>query len=318
VRVAFHADDLGFSPSINDGIFDALRRGVLTGASVLSNAPKASEALAEWKAIDAERRGGTLPSLVARKQLDDLEKPFDLGVHLNLSQGRPLSDAKFPGSMLDDEGCFRGLRSLMRLLSPDASRYAHVICLELSAQIEFVLDHSIRPVRLDGHQYCELVPVVGHIVHQLAERYDINAVRVAREPGVLGALVQSHGLYAVSLCPSTIATQCFAVAYASRSRRAGLHHPQLFFGTVTAGRVGRREIERFVSVAIHKCTALAEIGLHPAKQTAGNASSNRTSKSDLAWHDPLSDLRPSELEWLVDAGFPAWLGDRGICLGRVS
>src|SRR5262249_10098123 len=136
VRVAFHADDLGFSPSITDGICDALRNGILTGASIIATGLDAARALLMWKAVENEQREGSIPSWTIRSRLGDSNKPFDLGVHLNLSQGKPLTGACFPTALLDRRGAFRGLHTILRLLCPDATRYVDAVRHELKAQIE--------------------------------------------------------------------------------------------------------------------------------------------------------------------------------------
>ncbi|MEI7781365.1 MAG: ChbG/HpnK family deacetylase [Planctomycetota bacterium] len=319
MRVALHADDLGQSPAISAGILEAFRAGLLTGSSILANAPHAARSLAGWKTLEEDRRKDSLPSQANRSRLDDPKTPFDLGVHLNLSQGRPLATAHLPQSLLDGEGCFRGLHTLVQLLAPGASKYGEAIRRELSTQIEFVLDHSIHPSRLDGHQYCELIPVVGQVVHALAQRYGITAVRVAREPGVLGTLASSRGARGLATWPAAITKQVLAGCYAAQSRRAGLHHPQWFFGTVTAGRVGPQQIDRFLNIAARRDATSIEIGLHPARRTGSEACDDQTSAgAGRDWKDPLAELRHRELEWLVDGDFTEWLRSRGVRLGRVS
>jgi predicted glycoside hydrolase/deacetylase ChbG (UPF0249 family) len=240
-------------------------------------------------------------------------------VHLNLTQGRPLSKADFPQSLLDGDGCFRGLRALVQLLAPGASQYAEAIRLEFSTQIEFVLDHSIQPSRLDGHQYCELVPLVGQILHSLADRYGITSVRVAREPGVFGTLASSHGARGLAKWPVAITKQILGEYYAVQSRRMGVHHAQWFFGTVTAGRIGPKQIDRFLNIAARRGATCIEIGLHPGRRTSdGLYDDESKAKTGWPWNDPLGELRCRELEWLVDGGFTEWLERRGVQLGRVS
>lgn len=317
--VALHADDLGFSPAINDGICDSLRLGLLTGASVLANAPAAPEALAAWRRLEDERAGGVLPSSRARQTLDDPGVPFDLGVHLNLSQGPPLTGAAFPAALLDHEGHFRGVETFVRLMLPGASRHADAVRRELERQIEYVLDHAVRPTRLDGHQYCELAPLVGRIVHELATRHGITSVRVAREPGRSGTLVANRGLRGVAGIPDALAKRALAVVCRRSARHAGLRHASCFFGSVTAGRVGLRDLERFLGLAAARNAALVEIGLHPGLPPAGGCpGAHGPSSVSAPWHDPLAPMRPAEHRWLVGEELPALLLRRRVRLGRVG
>lgn len=313
MRVALHADDLGFSAAISGGILDAIRHGLLCGASVLANGPDAAAALTAWAAIEAERRAGVLPSLPARARLDDPPLPFDLGVHLNLSQGRPLTGPGFPGTLLDRDGAFAGLATFARLLLPGAARHAAAIRRELDAQIGFVRDHGMRPVRLDGHQYCELTPLVGGIVVELAARHAIAAVRVAREPGGIGTLLVSRGPAGWLAAPGGLAKRLLAAGLRRRTARAGLGHADWFFGSVTAGRVGRLETERFLALAASRGARRIEIGLHPAL-----AAADTNPPPGAAWHDPLAATRPAEHRWLVSATLAELLHGTAARLGRLG
>lgn len=319
MRVGLHADDLGFSPAVNDGIEDAIRRGLLTGASVLANAPAATSALMEWRRIEDQRRDGTLPSLEARRMLDEPLRPFDLGVHLNLSQGRPLTANAFPASLLDRSGAFRGVGTFLALMQPGANRHAEAVRRELTAQMEFVLDHAMRPVRVDGHQYCELTPLVGRIVHELAVRFGIAAVRVAREPGVFGTVLCNRGARGMVSMPGAVAKRLLASCYLQRTRRTPLRCPDEFFGTATAGRVGLPEIDRFLAIGLGRKAKLIEIGLHPATPESRSCFIPPESASgDAPWHDPLAETRPDEHGWLVGDELPRLLLRRRVRLGRLA
>lgn len=316
--VALHADDLGFSTAVNDGIGDALRRGLLTGASVLANAPETAAGLVAWRRIDDERRGGGLPSATARRLLgDDASRPFDLGVHLNLSQGRPLTGDGFPASLLDREGRFGGLGTFVRLMLPGAARHAAAVRRELAAQIEFVLDHGVRPARLDGHQYCELIPLVGRIVADLAARHSVAAVRVASEPGVVGTLLRSRGAArAMAGVPAAGAKRLLAAGLRRCARRAGLRHPARFFGSVSAGLVDLAVLERFLAVGKRRGAESIEIGLHPALPQVREDPGGPACDGD--WHDPLAATRPLEHAWLTGDRLPRLLLAYGARLGRLA
>ena len=70
VRLVINADDLGFAPGVNRGIFEAHAAGTVSSASMIVTAPAFAEA-AEHARRDAPRLG--------------------VGLHLNLVTGAPLS-----------------------------------------------------------------------------------------------------------------------------------------------------------------------------------------------------------------------------------
>ena len=47
-RLVLHADDLGMSRRVSEGILQGFRGGPLTSASLLSNGPDAARALQRW------------------------------------------------------------------------------------------------------------------------------------------------------------------------------------------------------------------------------------------------------------------------------
>ena len=96
-RIALHADDLGMNPAVTDGILQGFEQGLLTSTSLLSNAPDAARALDRWRQLESRRAQGSLASMARRQRLQDPAQPFDLGIHLNLTQGRPLIGAALSG-----------------------------------------------------------------------------------------------------------------------------------------------------------------------------------------------------------------------------
>ena len=86
-RVVFHADDYGMNAAVNQGILQAFRDGLLTSTSLLANAPAAKEACQAWQTVLEDLAAGRLHSSEERRKVDVPHLPFDLGIHLNLTQG---------------------------------------------------------------------------------------------------------------------------------------------------------------------------------------------------------------------------------------
>jgi predicted glycoside hydrolase/deacetylase ChbG (UPF0249 family) len=168
-----NADDFGISERVNAGIVMAHRAGIVTATSLMA-VGRAFEPAVQWCR--------TVPSL-------------DVGVHLTLVAEKPLrphgsslpgADGRLPPSV----GAF-----LRRWLSGKV-RFADVQA-ELSAQIERVLDHGLRPTHLDSHQHVHALPGLAALTQRLAARYGIPFVRVPFEDGWIGGAQDLHGLYRV-------------------------------------------------------------------------------------------------------------------------
>ena len=157
--LVINADDLGLTVGVNNGIFDAHDRGVLTSASVFANARATEDAIAR-----ALRR----PSL-------------GVGCHLTLVDGQPtLPPARVP-SLIEGDGRFH--RSWKPFI---------VSCLlgrislgeveqELTAQIDRIRSAGLRLTHLDAHKHVHAYPPIFAIVVRLAERFRIPVVRVPFE-----------------------------------------------------------------------------------------------------------------------------------------
>jgi predicted glycoside hydrolase/deacetylase ChbG (UPF0249 family) len=317
--LVLHADDLGFSPAINRGIIDGFQRGLLTSTSVLANAPAVTDAIALWNELELRRRHRLLASDGPRRHLRDPWLPFDLGVHLNLTQGRPLT-AGYPLELLDSHGRFPGVGGLFaRSLVAVRSAIRSAVEQELQAQIELLLDHRAPLGHLNGHQYVECLPLVSEIVPRLARRYSLRTVRVAWEPGLTrGLLVQGAprewGLAQIK--------RLFAFRWKLQATRHGLQFPHCYFGTAHAGRITGDVLRRFLRAARGN---FVEIGMHPGQAPLtlrmpgrGESDEGGWLSADDDWQDPLAAERPFELELLTSLDMAEWIATSGWTLGRLS
>jgi predicted glycoside hydrolase/deacetylase ChbG (UPF0249 family) len=308
-RLALHADDFGMNRAVSNGILHGFRHGLLTSTSVLSNAPDAARALSQWKGLLVEQSNGRLPSADVRRRLGDPECPFDLGVHLNLTQGRPLGD-RYPAELLDPEGRFPGIFSLFARLRQSGDKLREAIREEWRQQIQFLCDHGLRPTHLNGHQYVEMLPATSELVPGLMERFGIKAVRLALEPALLRNIAL-HG-FQIAKWPLARVKHLFAATFRTLVDARRIAHPDAYYGTAHAGGVDLKLLQLFL--ASSQRHQFIEIGLHPGQ------SAEEPSPEDLAngWSDPLALARPKELEMLVSEELPRCLQSRGRSLGRLQ
>lgn len=160
-RFIVNADDLGWSVGVTDGILLAHRNGIVTSATLAANMPDAERAVA----------------------LATAEPALGVGIHLNVCQGRPISDAN--SKLADNDGLMRftGPGLIWRcMLRP---RLIGAVLTECEAQIRWVLDHNMRPTHLDSHRHVHAFPPLFAGVVRLARRYGIPFVRwpLERLPG---------------------------------------------------------------------------------------------------------------------------------------
>jgi dolichyl-phosphate beta-glucosyltransferase len=134
-RVIIHADDYGLAAGVNRAIEEGLRSGALNSASIMLGGDHAAAALT-WAAAHPE---------------------FDFGVHLNLTQGRPVLPVDQVRSLVGADGGFRPLVPfLARFLLGQVAR--DEIAAEWRAQIAAARRAGVRISHLDSHQHVHLIP----------------------------------------------------------------------------------------------------------------------------------------------------------------
>jgi hopanoid biosynthesis associated protein HpnK len=224
-RLIINADDFGLTEGVNHGVLKAHQGGIVTSTTLLAN-------------------GAAFESAVALA----LAAPgLGVGVHLNLSQGRPVADASRVASLLNRDGCFSGgppglLSSVLfgKLNRAELER-------EWRAQIEKVRGAGIAITHLDGHKHVHMLPGVFPIVVRLAREYGIPAVRLAIErPASLGRLLRRNGGAATRLIRQRVrahALAALAIGCRKQLRQARIHSTAYFYGITQTGFLDRAELE---------------------------------------------------------------------------
>lgn len=307
--VILHADDFGMNRAVTRGILHGFSHGLLTSTSLLANAPDAAAALVGWKQLLADQRDGRLPSQDTRRRLSDAASPFDLGIHINLTQGRPLTGERYPAELLDAQGRFPGIFPVFRKLWRVVRKLEPAIEAELCAQIERLLDHGLAPTHLNGHQYIETLPGIAAVVPRVMHRYGIPVVRVARESSLLRTTLfrgepANAGLASIKCL--------FATRFQRQMDAAAIARPQAFFGTSHAGRINLNLMQAFLRSG-QRGDGPIEIGMHPG------CLPERAVDFLCAdgWGDPLAVDRPHELSLLTSPQFAELLAQHHLALGRL-
>jgi len=159
-RLIINADDFGLCESVNKGIVEAHTKGVLTSTTIMTNMPAAEQAADLAK---------NLPTL-------------GLGVHLNLTTGKPLCQDNTVKLILDSQGHFALSPGKLALASLITGKVRTAIETELASQIQWLIDKNIKPTHLDSHKHIHSFPTIFPIVCRLAKRFGVSAIRYTFEP----------------------------------------------------------------------------------------------------------------------------------------
>lgn len=153
-KLIVNADDFGLTSGINRAVLEGMTKGIITETTVMVNMPGASEALDMAREFFPER----------------------VGIHLNLTCGRPVLDPEEVPSLVDESGNFYRRRAILMEKASPAE-----IEKELRAQVEKFLKSGLYPSHLDCHHHLHLHSEVAKIVAELAKELDVPVRAVDAE-----------------------------------------------------------------------------------------------------------------------------------------
>ena len=158
-RLIVNADDFGIAEAVNRGIAEAFDRGIVTSTSIMAT----GEAFGH--AVELARRR---PALA-------------VGVHLVLTEQRPLIGSAAAATLVDADGRFHPHVKQLLGKQMRGQISAAEVRAELDAQMRRVRDAGIAISHIDGHQHVHVLPGVAGIVAELAASYGVAAVRYPAE-----------------------------------------------------------------------------------------------------------------------------------------
>ncbi len=155
LELIINADDLGFSKGINYAVLKANNEGFLTHSSLMANMSYFNHAI---------------------KEIIPKTKNLNIGVHLNLTCGKSLSNSK----KLSNKGIFKN-SFITLLFKPKTAKVLYEIEQELELQILKIKEKGIKITHIDGHEHIHIIPSINKIVKKLAHKYNIPRIREINE-----------------------------------------------------------------------------------------------------------------------------------------
>ena len=275
-RLIVNADDLGADKARNAGILETIAGGVVTSVSILPNGPVLEDALSQLRLLDPAR--------------------ISLGLHLNLSEGRPLS--YHLRLLTGPDGAFLGKTRAQKILMCQGDpALEKEVADEMVAQIRALRDAGIRIHHLDGHQHVHVFPAVIRMAIELAKEHRIPWMRIPEEPPP-----SSIPLNAASLEEARLFSGLARLAR-PRLDGSGIQTTDHFRGLYHKGRLSLSLLEDLADEMPH---GLMEFMVHPGRVPAILSTGPFASFST-------SD-RERELEALMDRGFRMALEKAGVIL----
>ena len=247
------ADDLGYSAGIDRAILAAYRDGIVRSTSLLVTFPRAQEAAEMARAAHG----------------------LEVGLHIDLVEGTPVSDVARVPTLVDADGRFLGLGRLFRGLASGRVRASEVAA-EIRAQVARARELGTPALAWDSHRHVHLFPLVARVVGAVAKEQGARWIRRASPPS------PTRARKAVILGLATAGSSMFLRRVPGNDWYVDL--------------TSRRPAPDAAWVALlATLPGVGEIGAHPGP-------------GDDA-HDPIAALRPRDLALLTDPLLRVALGD---------
>ena len=226
IRLVVNADDLGLHPSIDAGILQAHREGIVTSATVLVTGKSAARAIADAKA-----------------------QHLPLGVHLCLTTLLPPAADPSRVPSLAPGGRFRPRWPQVIAAWAMGRINLNEVEIEFRAQIALARRLGAQPDHLDGHQHLHLLPGFARVVKAIALDEKLPLRWPTARPSIAwlgrpGSALKTAGLAVLS--------------QVARGQSAGLPG----WGTFEAGALTE---DRLLAIISKLPPGDHEIGCHPGK-----------------------------------------------------
>ena len=155
-----NADDFGYSESVNSAICKCFADGTINRTTILVNMPSSEEALS------LARENGFFESV---------------GLHINLTEGKALSEECRKSQLCDENGFLKGefhVPFKARIFLPKAIRKA--IYAEAEAQIKKFIEMGFPLRHADSHNYTHSYLSVYGEIKKLFKKYGFTSTRISR------------------------------------------------------------------------------------------------------------------------------------------
>lgn len=159
-NIIVNADDFGYSEKVNEAITEAFIHGYINRTTLMVNMPAVSSAL-----------------LLAQKYGFHNK----VGLHLNLTEGTPVTTGMKQCDFFCKDGLFKGnIRSLVK--KPIKRSTRDILKDEIKAQIERYFELGLTLCHLDSHHHVHTEILVIRLTESVLskESTDFRSIRIAR------------------------------------------------------------------------------------------------------------------------------------------
>ncbi len=161
VKIIINADDFGLNTSCTKAICKAFEEGLITDTTMIANG------FAFYEAV---------------KCIKDYQLQDKIGVHFNITEGKPLTDAISKMPTFTENGVFHGKINRLKKLTEDEKQAVYE---ELSAQIKRLEQNGVKLTHADSHHHIHTGIFIAPIFVHVCKEHGVNKVRLHRNIGTI-------------------------------------------------------------------------------------------------------------------------------------
>ena len=158
-KIVINADDFGLNESCTKAICKAFCEGLITDTTMIANGTAFVESVKCIQRFGFQNK---------------------IGIHFNLTEGKPLTRTIASMQTFSENGVFHGKINRVKRLSK-AEKYA--VYEELSAQIEKLEKMGVEITHADSHHHIHTSIFIAPIFARVCNEHDIKKVRLHRNIG---------------------------------------------------------------------------------------------------------------------------------------
>ncbi|RYU68691.1 carbohydrate deacetylase [Aliivibrio finisterrensis] len=151
MKFILNADDFGLSESVNNGIVECFKSGVVTSTTIMMNQAGVAHAVQLYQQ-------GLIP---------------EVGLHFTVTAGKPLSPPCNVASLIDENGYFLDRQTLMTKEVSEEEVY-----LELNTQYQAAINAGLTINHIDSHHFAGVYPPLKKAFIRFANDINLPVRRV--------------------------------------------------------------------------------------------------------------------------------------------
>lgn len=235
-KLIINADDFGLSKGVNHGILSGFRNGIVTSATLLANMNYFDHAVQ-----------------IAKENPD-----MPIGVHLNLSWGKPVTSSASVPSLVNSNGYFLKSSAIFAKRYFGGQVSIPEVCLEFRNQVSRISDAGINPTHLDTHKHLHCLPGIMKALISTATEFKIDKIRLPLEKNII------HNMNHKLSIPKLSWKACFARLLCTNQQKllqnSGIRTTDHFTGITHMNCLNIRVIKK---ILLNLKDGVTEIMCHP-------------------------------------------------------